>query len=203
MGDRFNVHTYKTGKDGCGTYRLDYLCVDINDTSNVPVWTKPQACSAKYFIFEGICVATCEFRHYEWEGSQYCVRMCPPLYVEQGEKICKYDGKEIEKIEGFSFYQNGKNVKSCTDDYLTPSNSSRNQCQLICSNGEYYSDGLCLYECDELEYLGLHGNCHGCLNANYDGGDCLDVGENGSEKKCAKEKRLRTSSTTFLQRKLT
>lgn len=100
------------------------------------------------------------------------MKVCPSLYKEDPEDTTTC--KEVESTpDTCSFYQGGKCVSSCGEHYLAPANQSNSQCQLICSNGEYFSDGLCVLECDDLEYMGDHGNCHGCLDEDYDNGYCL------------------------------
>lgn len=161
----------------------------------------PQVCSGS-IIFEGSCTDKCAYYSYEWDNKKFCVKVCPALYKTVG-KTCEYIGGKIEQCD---FYQDGKCSKECSGDYLTPSNASRNECHLICSNGEYFSDGICAYECDNLEYLGLRGNCHGCIDEQYDGGSCLEDTSGSywtSDNRCMKNKHFRTRSTTRLQRKLT
>ena len=86
-------------------------------------------------------------------------------------------------------------MKTCSNGYLVPNDLKNLQCQLICSNGEYYSDGICVSGCDKFEYPGRHRYCHGCLDKGYDNGVCM-----GTDGRCEDIAYYEVIKSPYLQR---
>lgn len=208
-GKRLNLMTYESG-DSCGGSELlvDYFCVSYEGLDYIQERFHPRSCGSTYF--EGDCTPQCEYFSYKWENSTRCAKVCPPLYEidSKNKSQCVFKGYNITQCQvNSNFYQDGACAENCTGEYLAPANRSNSECQLVCSNGEYLSDGMCVYECDDLEYLGAHGGCHGCLDKSYDGGDCFnasaaDAAPADSRSRCEADRSYRERATTNLGRRL-